>query len=119
MARVAGVRAAICVGVLTLGAPAIHANRESEALRVKGAEQLYNLDREQALTTFRQAVATDNQDPAAYRGLATSLWLNITFRRGNMTVDDYLGRVTKPNQTLVPPPPEIVTAYKEAIDHAI
>jgi len=109
----------MCVGVLTLGAPPIHASRESEALRVKGAQQLYNLDRDQALATFRQAVAADNQDPAAFRGLATSLWLNITFRRGNMTVDDYLGRVTKPNQTLVPPPPEIVAAYKDAIDHAI
>jgi len=44
MARVAGIRAAMCVGVLTLGAPPIHASRESEALRVKGAQQLYNLE---------------------------------------------------------------------------
>ena len=28
------------------------------------------------------------------RGLASSLWLSITFRRGNMTVDDYLGSVS-------------------------
>ena len=33
--------------------------------------------------------------PAAYRGLASALWLSITFRRGNMTVDDYLGRVNR------------------------
>src|SRR4029079_10031602 len=91
-------------------APA-HASKESEALRLKAAEQLYNLDREQALATFRQATTVDNQDAAAFRGLASTLWLNITFRRGNMTVDDYLGRVTKPNPNAPPPPADIPAAY--------
>jgi hypothetical protein len=36
-----------------------------------------------------------------------------------MTVDDYLGRVTKPNPNIAPPPPELVTAHRDAIDHAI
>ena len=34
--------------------------------------------------------------PAPTAGVAIALWLNITFRRGNMTVDDYLGRVSSP-----------------------
>jgi tetratricopeptide (TPR) repeat protein len=118
MARV-GTRVAICVGLMALAAEPARANRESEALRLKASDQLYNLDRDQALTTFRQAVAADSQDAAAYRGLATALWLGITFRRGNMTVDDYLGRVTKPNPNLALPPPEIAAAHRDAIDRAI
>ena len=119
MARVAAARVAICIGLLTVGAQGASANRESDALRLKASEQLYNLDRDQAIATFRQAIAADGQDAAAYRGLATSLWLSITFRRGNMTVDDYLGRATRPNPTLAPPSAEAVAAHRAAIDHAI
>ena len=107
------------VGLLVLTAEPARASKESEALRLKAAEQLYNLDRDQALATFRQATTVDSQDAAAFRGLASTLWLNITFRRGNMTVDDYLGRVTKPNPNIAPPPAELVTAHRDAIDHAI
>src|SRR5262249_7754000 len=45
--------------------------------------------------------------------------LSITFTRGNMTVDDYLGRVTRPTGTNTPAPPETVTAFRDAIDKAI
>ena len=38
---------------------------------------------------------------------SAALWLSITFRRGNMTVDDYLGGgVNRPTTPTVPPPPE-------------
>ena len=118
MARVV-MAAAMSVGLLVMTAEPARASKESEALRLKASEQLYNLDRDQALATFRQATTVDSQDAAAFRGLASTLWLNITFRRGNMTVDDYLGRVTKPNPNIPPPPPELVTAHRDAIDHAI
>jgi len=36
-----------------------------------------------------------------------------------MTVDDYLGHVTKPNGPVAPPPPDVVAAYHTAIDKAI
>ena len=107
------------IGLLAIGAQPVLASRESDALRAKAAEQLYNLDREQAVATFRQAIAADGEDAAAYRGLASALWLSITFRRGSMTVDDYLGRVTRPNPNLAPPPPDVVAAHREAIDRAI
>src|SRR5262245_61865802 len=106
--------------VATLLAPAAAAgNPASEALRAKAAAQAYNLDRDDAIATFRQAIATDPNDAAAYRGLATSLWLSITFRRGNMTVDDFLGRVSKPSTPQAPANPETVAAFREAIDRAI
>src|SRR4051812_7342165 len=94
-------------------------NPASVALRAKAAAQIFNLDRDDAIVTFREAIAADAQDAAAYRGLATALWLSITFRRGNMTVDDYLGRVSKPSVSSSPPPAETVAAFNEAVDHAI
>jgi tetratricopeptide (TPR) repeat protein len=94
------------------------ASGESITLRNRGTQELYNLDRERAVETFRQAVAADPQDATAYRGLASALWLSITFRRGNMTVDDYLGGVSR-RSTPQPPPPEVAAAFNDALEHAM
>jgi tetratricopeptide (TPR) repeat protein len=111
---------ALCAALVVPLATPVHANPESEALRVKAANHIYNLEHDLARETFLAAVAADPDDPAAYRGLATSLWLSITFRRGNMTVDDYLGRSSKPSTAELPnPPPETVAAFRAAIDRAI
>src|SRR5580765_8115401 len=120
MTRLEGMRAAgVAALIAAVGAPA-RGNPESEALRARAANHTYNLEHDLALATFRQAVAADPQDAGAYRGLASSLWLSITFRRGNMTVDDYLGRPNKPNTNpLPPPPPETVAGFRDAIDKAI
>jgi len=102
-----------------LGPSVTAGNPASVALRAKAAAQIYNLDRDDAIVIFRQAIAADPQDAAAYRGLATALWLSITFRRGNMTVDDYLGRVSKPSVPQAPPPPEMVAAFRETLEKAV
>lgn len=113
-------RAAGFLILALLGSPGTAAaNQASQALRAKGAVEIFNLDRDQALATFQQAIAADPNDAAAYRGLATALWLSITFRRGNMTVDDYLGRPTKPSTEWAPPPPDTIAAFKDALDHAL
>src|SRR4051812_47414351 len=119
MSRPQGVRAATLALLLAALAAPARGNPQSEALRAKAANHGYNLEHDLALETFRQAVAADPQDAGAYRGLASSLWLSITYRRGNMTVDDYLGRPNKPNANPLPNPPvEVVTGFKEAIDKA-
>jgi tetratricopeptide (TPR) repeat protein len=119
MTRVEALRAAWFAAFLAAGAVPAGANPESEALRAKAANHTYNLEHDLALATFRQAVAADPQDAGAYRGLASSLWLSITFRRGNMTVDDYLGRPNKPNANPLPnPDPNAVSGFHEAIDTA-
>jgi tetratricopeptide (TPR) repeat protein len=119
MDRAALLRVATFAALLAVIADPAQANRESAALRAKAAAQTYNLDRDLALATFRQAVAADPQDAGAYRGVAATLWLSITFRRGNMTVDDYLGRDTRPSTTMAPPPADTAAAFREAIDRAI
>ena len=118
MASMSRARVAVVALVLSVVATGVAAgNPASAALRAKAAAQIYNLDRDAALATFREAVAADPEDAAAYRGLATALWLSITFRRGNMTVDDYLGRVTKPTTT-APPPAELAAAFRAALEKA-
>jgi tetratricopeptide (TPR) repeat protein len=115
-----GAAAASCAAVLVCLAAPIHANPASEALRAKGANHIYNLEHDLALDAFRQAVAADPNDAAAHRGVASVLWLGITFRRGNMTVDDYLGRAAKPSTAKLPPPqPENVAGFRESIERAI
>ena len=110
--------AAACAALLASGRTA-GANAASDALRAQASAHSYNLEHAEAMAAFKQAVAADPADAAAYRGLATTYWLSITFTRGNMTVDDYLGRPTKPNPGLAPAPPETVAAFREAIDKAI
>jgi len=111
-------RGASFAAVLSLACAAdARGNPESVALRARASIQIYNLDRDQAIETFRQAIAADSQDAAAYRGLATGLWLSITFRRGNMTVDDYLGRVTKPIGPSSAAPSE--SAFTDAVERAL
>ena len=97
------------------------ANRESTALRARATTELYNLNHERALATFREAVAADPQDPAALRGLAIGLWLSISFGRGNMTVDDYLGSVSVSHQATAgaPASEEASTAFRETLDRAL
>jgi tetratricopeptide (TPR) repeat protein len=96
-----------------------HPNDKSTALRARAAAELYNLDHERALASFREAVAADPQDPAAHRGLAIGLWLSISFRRGNMTVDDYLGGVSRQSGAGPPAAPEAAAAFRETLDRAL
>ena len=105
--------------LLVLAAAPAAGNTASAALRARGASEIYNLDRDRAIESFRQAVAADPQDAAAYRGLASALWLSITFRRGNMTVDDYLGGVSRTRSPAPPPPPDVAAAFNDALEHAL
>src|SRR6185295_4030475 len=69
----------LALALVVLAAEPAAGNPASAALRAKGASEIYNLDRDRAVESFRQAVAADPRDAAAYRGLASALWLSITF----------------------------------------
>src|SRR5215468_3165007 len=116
MARLATL---IGVAAILLSARSVCANPASDVLLKRAASEFYNLDRDAAINTYREAIAADPESAAAYRGLASALWLSITFRRGNMTVDDYLGKVTRTNVKMSPPPAETVAAFNDALEHAL
>ena len=95
------------------------ANPQSETLRVRASSELYNLDRERALATYREAVKLDPTDASAQRGLAGALWIDESFRRGTMIVDSYLGGVTRSNVKLPPPPAALLSEFDEVTGQAI
>ena len=64
-----------------------------------------------AIATLRQAIAADPQDAGAYRGLAGALWMSVTFARGTLTVDSYLGEGLARAIKLPAPPPETAAAF--------
>jgi len=118
LARTRGVAAALLVAVFACP-EAARANRESAALLTRATNELYNLDNERAIATFREAVSADPEDPAAHRGLAAGLWVSISYRRGNITVDDYLGGVNRQSVVTNPAPPEAAAAFHETLDRAL
>lgn len=94
-------------------------NPASDALRTRGAEEVYNLDDERAIVTWREATKADPQDAAAWRGLAGAIMAHLGMQRGTMTVDSYLGRVTTKDVTLPPPPKALAAEFDMAIGKAI
>jgi len=97
----------------------VDASPASDALRARAANELYNLDDEPALATWRQATTVDPSDAAAWRGLAGALLAHIAMLRGTMTVDSYLGRVTTDDVKTAPPPGELTREFDSAIARAI
>ena len=79
----------------------------------------YNLDHDEAMALARRAVALDPDNPKVHRGLAAILWLHILFKRGAVTIDHYLGSISKSNVTLPKPNPAIAAEFKQAITRAI
>jgi tetratricopeptide (TPR) repeat protein len=99
MTRVA--RAVLIVAIATLLWPHLAAPQSTTtasgpaaaaALRARGLDLGYNLDYEEALSAFRAAIDADPNQPAAYRLVAATMWINALFRQGAVTADDYLGQ---------------------------
>jgi tetratricopeptide (TPR) repeat protein len=91
----------------------------SAQLRLEALDLAYNLDHDQALVLLRRAVALDPSDPAPRRSLASVLWLNVLFRRGAVTVDHYLGSLSRPSVDLAKPPADVDAEFREHVQRAI
>jgi len=78
-----------------------------------------NLDHDEAIALAKQAIASSPDDPDPHRALATILWFNILFRRGAVTVDHFMGGVTKSLGTLPKPPPELEAEFHRELETAI
>ena len=64
----------------------------SRALCARGLELGFNLDHDEALGVFNEAIAADPGDPMAPRLVAATLWTRTLIRQGAVTADDFLGQ---------------------------
>jgi len=99
--------------------PLIVRAESSREVRARAANLTYNLDHDVALQLLRGVVVADPTDPANHRALASALWFDILFRRGAVSVDHYLGSITRSRVDLVKPPVELDTEFKREVAEAI
>jgi tetratricopeptide (TPR) repeat protein len=105
--------------VLALAFPCVAvANPESARLRARAYELAYNLDYDEAAREMEAAVKADPNDPAAERGRAVIPWLMISLRRGAVSVDEYLGGITRQNVAMREPPADLASRFATHIQQA-
>ena len=119
-ARLVGVMVAVVLSGVALE-PALAQSSErvgdpvsAAAYRARGLEHGYNLDRDEALAAFEDAIAADPSDPSAYRLAAATVWTQIVFEQGAISVEDYLGQAKARHQRR-PPRPELAENFRTYI----
>ena len=68
---------------------------EVDRLIEQSSRAAYSLDYAEAALHARRAVALAPDASRAHRALASALWVDVLFRRGAVTVDHYLGGITR------------------------
>jgi tetratricopeptide (TPR) repeat protein len=92
---------------------------EADALADKAYEAAFNLDRAEAMAAARQLVALEPRQSRSHRVLATVLWTDILFRIGAVTVDHFIGSLTKSQDTRPPIPPDVEREFEDSVGRAI
>ena len=111
--------AAVLLALSLPSYPAAAGAQSTRELRERAADLTYNLDHGEAIRLLRQAVAAEPNDPANHRALASTIWLDILFQRGAVTVDHYLGSFTKSSVDVKNPPAELDAEFKREVARAI
>jgi tetratricopeptide (TPR) repeat protein len=93
--------------------------QSSTQLRDQALELAYNLDHDEAIALLRRAVQLAPGDPAPHRSLAATVWLQMLFRRGAVTVDHYLGSFSKASVDLKKPPPDLDAEFRRHVASAL
>src|SRR6476646_6955410 len=106
--------ATLCALLWLLGATVAQA-QSTRALREQATELTYNLDHAEAARLLRQAIALEPSDPGHHRALASTLWLDILFQRGAVTVDHYLGSFSSANVAIKNPPAELDAEFRKEV----
>lgn len=119
VAQTCAVFLATTLGV-TPGAPAQSRDARAEAARLRDEafRLAYNLDHEEGLALLRKALALAPDDASVHRAMAGLLWLQILFQRGAVTVDHYLGGLTRSRVDLPKPPPELDEPFRRHVGRA-
>ena len=90
--------------LLAQGSPTLEA-------RTRALDLAYNLDYPEARAVLSRVIEAHPADAAALRSLAVIAWLEILFQRGAVTVDDYLGPVSRQYVKVALPPPELAREF--------
>ena len=123
-ARLLGVATAfvltgICLESAFPQSPGSSRDPESAAAhRARALDLGYNLDREDAIAAFEDAIAADPGHPSAYRLAAATIWTQIVFEQGAISVEDYLGHA-KSRHWRQPPRPELAEKFHKYIRKAL
>ncbi|MFL6281478.1 MAG: tetratricopeptide repeat protein [Vicinamibacterales bacterium] len=89
-----------------------------EALKARALQFGYNLDYDQALAAFREAIAADPSDSNAHRLAAATVWISTLFQQGAVTAEDYLGQA-RSDVTRQPVAPDLAAAFQTHISRAL
>ena len=79
----------------------------------------YELDHDRAVRELQTIVELEPELPTTYRALASITWLRLLFGRGTVLVDEYLGKVSRKDVQLGPPPPEVANTFRGYLSMAI
>ena len=108
--------------ICALTAPPSAARRQNtdlDALLDRAYDAAYNLDYEDAIGLARKATALWPEASRAHRAVASILWFHMIFRRGAVTIDYYMGGVTKSQKSRPKPPADVDAEFRAALDKAI
>jgi tetratricopeptide (TPR) repeat protein len=103
---------------LTIAGVTAHARPEPDGYAA-GFAAAYNLDYGEAREHFERVLRTSPDDGRAHRGLATVSWLEITFARGTVTADEFLGGATRNDVQLPAPPPAQASSFQAHATRAL
>ena len=101
---------ALILLVILLATPA--SARAQEAVFARAYDLAYNLDHNESIALLKQAALDHPNSADAQRHVAVVMWLNILFRRGSVTVDSYLGGLSRSGFKLPPAPADLAGGFK-------
>jgi len=90
---------------------------DAAGLRRAGLDHGYNLDYEEALAAFGAAIKANPQDAAAHRLAAATLWMQLLFEQGAVSVEDYMGQA-RATVARRPPTPALAEAFHGHLQRA-
>lgn len=119
--RIAG--ALVVAAAVLAGQPSAaqtpRADASLQALRDEAFDLAYNLDHEPAVALLDRALALDPNDGGTHRAAAAITWLNVLFQRGAITVDHYLGSMSRPHVDVAKPPAELDRKFRAHVARAV
>ncbi len=79
----------------------------------------YDLDHDLAIRQIEACIELEPELPTSYRAMASITWLRLLSSRGTVLVDEYLGRISRRDVQLGPPPADVAATFTRNIEAAI